>query len=366
MARVPRARVILLTVGLLVLAIVVATSSLRQDGDAATDERRGGEPTAGSDRLRGPDVPPEGALPGRLWVVVPNAGPSGARCQMRAIDLGALELEPPGELQHCTLVDVADDGSYAVASDDALRLALFDLQDRPEKALDLDPAFRERSPRSTRVASISADGKRVAWCTAGNESAVLEIDDATVQRAVGCDPRFGPDGELFTRTLPPLADGVLTEGQVVLAGNEFRQGLDLADGGPSSLLAYDVGTDGLIATKVRRVFGQPQPTVQLWSDGTLESFHRVSGLLPTLQASGVELSPDATRIAFGWPGLLAGVLDFGFQRMSRTFENSPYAWSPDGRWLAVGETSAVVIYARGSDAPTYRLPVATLMIAWSE
>ena len=302
MAGVPRTRVLLLVVGLLVLAGVVAVSSLRQDGDAAPDERRGGERTAGSDRLRGPDLPPERALPGRLWVVTPNKGPSPARCQLRALDFGALELEPPGELQHCNLVDVSDNGRHALAFDDFLNLALFDLSDRPEKVADLGQTFRERSQRTTRIASLSADGSRVAWCDAQNETAVLTIEEGTEQRASGCDPRFGADGELFTRTLPPLADEVLSDGNVVLASNEFRQGLELdADEAPR-LLAYDVSADGVIATKVRRVLGLPQATIQVWNDGTLEGFYRISGISSPLQTSGVELSPDATRIALGWPG----------------------------------------------------------------
>jgi len=366
MAELPRLRVLLLVVGLLILGAVVAAFSLLQDGDAAADAGRGGEPTSGSDRLRGPDVPPGGALPGRIWAVVPVENAAGVGCRLRAIDLGALELEPPGELQHCTLVDVSSDGRYAVAFDDELRLALLDLNDRPEKLADLEPSFRERSPRTARIAALSADGEQVAWCTVDNETAVLSVADGTQQRAVGCDPRFGPGGELFTRTLPPLADEVRLEGDVILAGDDFGQGLDLEEGGASSLLAYDVGTDGLIATKVRRVFGQPQPTIQLWDAGAPVSFHRVSGLSPPLQSSGVELSPDATRIALGWPGLLAGVLDFGFERVSRTLDHGAYAFSPDGLWLAIGGGGEVSVYARASDAPTYVLPIATLMIAWSD
>ncbi len=362
----PRTRVLLVVVGLVVLAVVVAASSFRQDSGAARDESRRGEPTAGSDRLRGPDVPPEGALSGRLWVVVPTPDSTTAQCRLRAVDLGAIELEPPGELDHCTVVDVSTDGCTAVAFDSELRLALLDLTDRPEKTRDLEPSFRERSPRTSRIAAVSDDGARVAWCTAANETAVLSIDEGTVERAVGCDPRFGGGGDLFTRTLPPLADEIRVGGRVVLGSDEFRQGLDLPEDGLSSLLAYDVGATDLIATKVRRVFGRPQPTVQIWDDGAVLGFHRVSGLAPTLRASGVELSPDATRIAFGWPGLLAGVLDFDFRRVSRTFERGAYAFSPDGRWLAIGEGDSIEIYARGSDAPSYALPITTLMLAWSE
>lgn len=356
----------LLALGLIVLVAVVAASSLREDGDAAVDERRGGDPTAGSDRLRGPDVPPEGALPGRLWVVVPANTPSVGDCQLRAVDLGAIELEPPGLLEHCTLVDVSADGRYAVAFDDQQALALLDLRDRPQLARELTPSFRERTQRTTRVAAIADDSARVAWCVADNETAVLTIEDGTEERAIGCDPRFGSAGELFTRTLPPLEDEVRVDGQRVLASAEFRQGLDLDPDNRSSLLAYDVGADGMIATKVRRVFGSPQPTIQLWRDALPREFHRVSGLSPPLQSSGVELSPDTTRVALGWPGLLAGVLDFGFQRISRTLERGAYAWSPDGLWLAIGDGHGVGIYARGSDAPTYVLPVKTLMLAWSD
>ena len=156
------------------------------------------------------------------------------------------------------------------------------------------------------------------------------------------------------------------DGESILTSDHFRQGLDLDADGPSTLLAYDVGVEGLIATKVRRVLGFPQPTVQLWEGGSPPSFHRISGLRPPLEASGLELSPDATRVALGWPGLLAGVLDFGFERLSRTLKQGSYAWSPDGRWLAIGDPRIVSIYARGSDAPSYVLPVATWMIAWTD
>ena len=357
---------LLLVLGVCALGVLVAVSSWRSEDGGEGERPRAGEPTAGSDRLRGPDVPPEGALPGRLWVVVPAGNSDAGDCQLRAIDLGAVELEPPGVLEHCTLVDVSRDGRYAVAGDDDLQLALIDLRERPERRLDLEPSFRETSPRTTRVAALDPAGRRVAWCAADNETAVVSLDGGERERFVGCDPRFGPDGALFTRTLPPLADEVRRDGRAILAGREFRQGLELETDGAASLLAYDVGASGRVATKVRRVFGLPQPTVQLWSGGSLEGSHRVSGLAPSLQSSGVELSPDETRVAFGWRGLLAGVLDFGFERTSRTLEHGAYAFSPDGRWLAIGEGRRIAIYARGSDAPTYVMPVATLMLAWSE
>jgi hypothetical protein len=351
-------------VALLVLLALVLASSFRDEAAPASRDARSGETTAGSDRLRGPDVPPRGVLPGRLWVVVPARGPAGS-CLMRAVDLGALELEPPGELWHCTLIDVSSDGRYAVAADDELQLGLLDLRERPQTLRELEPSFRDRSTRSSRVAAVFRDGAEVAWCTAANRTAVASVETGDTQWTVGCDPRFGPDGALFTRSLTPMADAVMVGGEVVLAGPQVCAGLEFEDDEPSSLLAYDIGADGVIATEVRRVFGAPQVTVQLWSDGRASSFHRVTGLDPSLERSSPDLSPGGTRIAFGWPGLLAGVLDLGLGQMRRTFDHGAYAWSPDGRWIAIGEGASVAVYARGSDAPTYELPLTTLMLAWT-
>ncbi len=285
---------------------------------------------------------------------------------MRAIDLGALELEPPGQLTHCTLVDISSDGQFAAAYDDQLRLALLDLRDRPEWIRDLDTRLRENSSRTSRIAALAGDGRAVAWCVGGNETAVLTIESGDVQSVTGCDPRFGQDGELFTRTGAPRNEEIRADGRVVLSQPDFREGLDLTPEEESDLLAYDVGADGAIATKVRRVIGLPLATIQLWQDEQFQGAYRVSGVDGALESSGLELSPDATRVALGWRGLLAGVLDFGFGRVGRTSDHGSYAWSPDGRWLAIGNAESISIYARGSDAPTYSLPVTTLMIAWSQ
>jgi hypothetical protein len=86
----------------------------------------------------------------------------------------------------------------------------------------------------------------------------------------------------------------------------------------------------------------------------------------SLQASGIELSPDATAVAFGWTALLAGVLDVTVDRMVLTRVRGPYSWSPDGNWLAIGEGSEVSIYARGGQAPVYSLPAAATALRWTE
>lgn len=361
----PRTRVVVLVVALVALAAVVAAWSFLGQDAPPPDEGTNLGSTAGSDILRGSDIPQGGALPGRLWIVVP-ATSAGSTCQLRAVDLGALELEPPGELTHCTLVDVSSDGSYAVAYDEDLHLALIDLRERPQRVRGLEPRFRDASGRASRIAALSADGRAVAWCAGVNETVVLSIDNGAARRVAGCDPRFGGDRVLYTRRVEPLEEAILEEGEVVLAGKDFGEGLDLEPDEESSLLAYDVGSTGAVATKVRRVLGAPQRTIQVWQGEQLTSSYRVSGLLPGLESSGLELSPDTTRVALGWPGLLAGVLDFGFDRVGRTADHGSYAWSPDGRWLAIGGATSVSIYARGSDAPTYSLPLTTLMIAWSE
>lgn len=363
-------RPVTLAVVIAIVALAVSVSASSLLGDGATTETSGhrAEHSAGSDDLVGAHVPPAGALPGRLWLV--SAAPPGtsAPCRMRALDLGELRLEPPGELEHCTLVDVSADGRYGVASDKRLRLALVDLTGRPERVRDLEPSLQDRSPRtrSVRAAAIARDGSRVAWCSSVNETTALTIDARTEQRFLGCDPRFSPSGELLTRTVPPLPEAVLVEGEPLLDESDFRNGLDLPADGEASLLAYDIGEDGSLVTKVRRFIGQPQPTLQLWDRAALAEHHRVRGLEPILAASGIELSPDSQRVAFGWPGLLVGVLDVGFDRMGFTSTRGPFAWSPDGRWLAIGEASQVSIYARGGEAPTYVLPVDPLMLRWTQ
>ena len=172
MVCVARARVVILLIGILALGSASLYWSLQEGEGTSTADGGTGERTAGSDRLRGPDVPPKDALPGRLWVVVPEDTALGTRCQLRAVDFEKLELEPPGTLTHCTLVDVSTDGSYAVAYDSQLRLALLDLNDRPRKSVDLDPRLQDNSFRTSRVAAVAEDGTRVAWCAAPNETTV--------------------------------------------------------------------------------------------------------------------------------------------------------------------------------------------------
>ncbi|MCY4086528.1 MAG: hypothetical protein OXG37_06490 [Actinomycetia bacterium] len=362
-----RAVTLALLGGIVALVVVIATSLLGVDRESAGVES-GEEAAGGPSVLRGPDVPPAGVLPGRLWVVSLSRGVSrvgGEACWIRSVSLDELSLEPTGKLQHCTLADVSLDGRFGTAFDDDLNLVLLDLRGRPRPARTLGRAFWDPSPRTLRVAALAADGSRVAWCSTPNETVVQSVEGGAEQRFLGCDPRFLPTGQVVTRTIPPLPDAVLTEGEPLLDSTHFREGLGLSPDEAVALMAYDVADDGSVATKVRRVVGQPQPIVQIWDGSTLIGRHPVSGLASSLGPSGIELSPDAARVALGWPGLLAEIFDFELGRMNVSLDQGPYAWSPDGRWLAVGTLSSVAIYAPGSQAPTYVLPLSPLMLSWS-
>ena len=351
--------------GTVALVIVVIGASLLDFGTntGAVAGRTGG--AGSSDELRGADVPPPGVLPGRLWVVA-SLGEIRQSCVIRSVDFDELSLGPPGELRHCALVDVSIDGRYGVAFDNDLNLGLFDLTRRPEHVRDLGRIVWDTSARTLKVGSIAGDGSRVAWCSSPNETTVQNIESGAEQRLPGCDPRFSPAGQAITRTVPPLPDAILVEGEPLLDSSDFREGLGLGAEERAALMAYDVAENGSVATKVRRVIGLPKPTVQIWSGVELAGQYPVIGLERSLGPSGIELSPDAARVAFGWPELLAGIFDTGFEQMDLGLDHGPYAWSPDGRWLAVGQISSIAVYAAGSQSPTYVLPLSPLTLRWTQ
>ena len=361
-----RIATIALVIGVVAVVVAVGAFSFSTD-DGASGGGVARDRSSSDDDLTGAHVPPPGVLPGTLWVVSASPRPGDAVCQLRAIYLTDLTQGPPGLLEHCTLVDVSRDGRYAVTSNEVARLVLVNLEGRPEVVQDIGLASDvARGARAVKTAALEPDGSRVAWCSSENETTVLGISDGARTLRAGCDPRFHPSGQVATRTLPPKNDAVLLDGEPLLGEADFRRGLDLTADGEASLLAYDIGDDGSVATKVRRFLGQPQPTVQIWNDAESPSHFRFRGLSVSLQASGIELSPDATAVAFGWTALLAGVLDVTVDRMVLTRVRGPYSWSPDGNWLAIGEGSEVSIYARGGQAPVYSLPAAATALRWTE
>jgi hypothetical protein len=348
------------------LAVAATVDAIRggpEDASEAAKRASEREQSRGDELLSGPDSPLPGALPGRLVLTTAEG------CRLRVVDLASVSLGELGPATTCALWASPAGGLAAIVTPHSFgepgsgRFALVQLGDPPELATRLGELDGEPS--------WSPDGARLAWCTPAGETVVVTVSDGREERAVGCAPRFTPDGSLLTTDAEALNDRLLKDGDVELDALDLLRGFDATDSGDLDVLDYDEAPDGLLAISVLRL--EPlgsRAVLQLWRDGDLQAGVQ----LPARYGNGpyrfgefLRFSPSGTMLAIGAAArsdtiafvdlrLRRSALEVGYQRA--------FAWSPDGSWLAVALADEIAVYGANSSEPVYRLPVRASAIAW--
>jgi hypothetical protein len=187
----------------------------------------------------------------------------------------------------------------------------------------------------------SEDGQRAAWCNRRRVGIDLEIRGRR-RLLPECPAAFTPEHEVAFATGPDLVVGDRT----VLT----------ASGGITSV-HYGTDDSGSVAVMVdgRRI--------ERYVDGrltdALDLQDRFQGRLPTL-------SPDNCSAAFRFEDRIR-VLDVGCSPLGPSgslFPGHAAAWSPDGRWLAVGGATALTFYDLVGRADGVTWPVGAVEIEW--
>lgn len=309
------------------------------------------------DRLRGPDVPPPGALAGRLVI----AGRDG--CKLQLLDLATLTLGKPGPAVGCRLwVSPRGDLAATAGPPGKGELRLVRLGDRP--------TFARRLGQASSPPSWAPDGGRLAWC-AGNETLVLDVDGGGTEVRRGCYPTFAPDGTLVTRARTETGLLVLRDDEVIVEP-------EVGDG--RQVVGHGVLPDGRLALAVHRRTGAGFDfaiELELWGGSRLDDAVPINSYGVVAQAFGlhVEPAPGGAEAAVTSPGSLVAprpddlvsLVDFRLGGPVAGLTERPYAgvaWSPDGAWLALSTGREILVFGLGRGEPAYVLPVAARALAW--
>ena len=315
-------------------------------------------------RLTGPSVPAPGELPGTL-VFASQAG-----CRPQVLSFATLALGARGAAHECGLW-VPPRGQLAAISlapelgFRGSRAALMRLDDPPEVAGRLGIVRGEPS--------WSDDGGRLAWCTAASITVVLDVDTGVRRRIAGCRPKVAPDGSVLTRPARLLTATLLRDGEALLGKEELARAFPPGSEGPLDVVGYDLRRDGLLAVvAVRFEPGRlPRRLLELWRGDRLEGVV----LLPELGLPAgagrlgdrVEFDPSGREVAVAFPGagkqMIVVNVQSGAVALEPTFQHG-FAWSPDGRWLALSTGEEIRVLGPDRRDPVYILPIGAASLAW--
>jgi hypothetical protein len=352
----------LVVVALAALALAALVDGVK-GGDGASfgppERASGSRRGAGVDpaRLRGPDVPVPGALPGTLVAA------TGEDCRLRTVTFSSASVGDEGAPTACRLW-VSPAGNVAA-------VATARSNDLVPREIGLVRLAGGEGPEPLGIArgapTWAPDGSRLAWCDSEQSSVVRELAGGRERRVEGCSPRFAPDGALYTL----VEGGLLRDGVAVLdAGNLGQAFAEQVDSGTIEIVGYDVGPQGLLAVSaVRRTEKTREAVLALLHGNRLEASVRLPETSLRTGAGGLlRFSPDGTKLAAAPPGgagslsvvdlrlgtlVLAGVLQQGF------------AWSPDGAWLALAIREQVQIVDAISAKRIYTLPLDASALDWA-
>ena len=346
-----RSRRVASAVAVVVVAAVGGVALLDALRGARPAAQPGPEPPAVAG-LSGRDLPPPGALAGRI-VFAERDG-----CRLRVLDLPSLALGAPGPATGCRFW-ASPRGDFAVVTGAAEDSVLELVRLAGER-----PLLVRRLGEATSPPAWSADGTRLAWC-AGPSTTMLELVAWRSERRPGCYPAFRPDGSLVTRQ-------VTEEGLVV-----YRNGRVVTRPEPSAgrhVVGHGVLPDGrlLVAIQSRR----DEAVLELWRGEALERTVPIETYGMIAQAFAVRLdlvgeteaavTPPSNLSALR-PDNLVSSIDFRDGRPADGLAEPPsggVAFSPDGAWVAFSTGGEILVFAGGATEPAYTLPIAARAVAW--
>jgi len=341
-----------------VVAFAAALDALRRDPSSPATWREAAA------QLTDHRAPGAGTLSGTLVFS------SLAGCRPQVMRLETLTLGSPGPSLDCGLWVSPRGDLAAVSLGSALglrgsRVALLGLAQRPELIRSLAVVRGEPS--------WSADGERLAWCTPAGTTVVLVVETGGRGEVAGCHPRFAADGSVLTRPDSPLAPTLLRDGKILLGADELARGFPADGEGPLDVVGYDARPDGLLAVvAVRFESGRlPRRLLQLWRARRLEEVVPLPELgLPAgygRLGERVEFGPTGREVAVAFAGRGRQMVVVDLRTRSLALEPTSqhgFAWSPDGRWLALSTGEEVRMLGPGRGDPAYVLPVGAAAIAW--
>jgi hypothetical protein len=330
------------------IGVAALFDAVRGDPPASPD----GDPPLQIARLSGRDLPPPGALAGRLVFAERDS------CRLRVLDLTSLVLGEPGPATGCRFW-ASPRGDVAVVTGTARDRALELIRLEGER-----PLLAQRLGAATSPPTWSRDGARLAWCT-GTSTTLLELVTGRSERRRGCYPAFASDGSLVTRL-------VTEDGLVVLRNGQIVTRPEQAAG--RHVVGHGVLPDGrlLVAIQSR----QDEAVLELWRGEALERTLPIQTYGMIAQAFAVRLDlVDETEAAVTPPSNLSALrpdnlvssIDFRDGRPVDGLAERPsggVAFSPDGAWVALSTGGEILVFAGGASEPLYTLPVAAGAVAW--
>lgn len=290
-------------------------------------------------------------------------------CAVGTADLATGELRTRPDA-HCRLwASPADGFAAAVTSRRSEALeghGLIVLRPRPdgrETRLGHTPGYIEGD------VAWSPDGLQLAVCSATRTRVVVDLIPpmkGPSHLRGRCFPAWLPDGRLVTAepsTLRVLA------GDGVLAGPELARALLPATrAGAVRAFSALAAARGLVA--VALVTARPHELLPdaaaiavLGEDGRVVYRARLRpGVFPT----GLGLAPDGSAVWYYDAGAGSAVLvSMPGGRRLPYFDVRRFAWSPDGRWLAVAGRSAIEVFSWPDGSLAATIPVAAADLAWA-
>jgi hypothetical protein len=342
----------------LAVAITVAVDAVRGGGDRAP----GSEPAPAHRSVRGPDVPQPDALPGTLTVLTTDG------CRLQTLDLRSLTLGAPGPETSCDLWP-SPNGKRALVS-----------RDRRGGAYELWLAQLGEAPRLLRRLGIargdpswSPDGRRAAWCTSSGRSQVLELASGRTITIAGCRPRVLTDGSVLTLSGGAGSSLLLRNGLPLLPRRALLTGFGAPEPESVDVLGFDQRDDGLLALAVAGI-GDERPSIvlELWRGTTFQSATPLPlRVVPGAGALGelLRFSPSGEELAVGFARSTFGVmvLDVSSRQVVREPTTARgFAWSPDGRWLAIATRERIEVSGALRAETAYVIPLAGSALAWSQ
>jgi WD40-like Beta Propeller Repeat len=348
----------------LVLAAVAALATAALWDAFRADSSPSAADESADTRLGGGTLPGEGVVDGTLVFV------TLADCRPQTLRLGTLTFGPAGPPVDCGLWAPPEGDFAAVSLAPALglrghRLALLRLTDPPTVHDELGIARGEPS--------WSDDGQAIAWCAEDGDTVLYTPGTGARERVAGCRPNITPDGSVLTRSAAPLGSTLYEGGEALLRPRELLRAFPADSDGPLDVVGYDRREDGLLAVVVVRfeTGRRPRRLLELWRGGRLVE----AILLPELTLPAgtgrlgdrVEFGPTGNEIAVAYPGAGKQMVVVDLRRGEVVVEprnQHGFAWSPDGRWLAISTGEEIRLHGPRRGDAVYVLPVGAAAIAW--